>query len=208
MSKPSDIPELSLDPISAIELSIINHIEQASKNQLLGYKLPLVASYGGEIEDDNIPSLIRNASPAVWVTNAGENNLDGAVRHPTFELIFGIVVFCRDSQNESASRFGTLRGVGVYRIINDLKKLLNQQTLGLNISPLEYVSAAPIYKGKLKSHHTTIYGLKFKTTYQHRGLSDKPFSSLDEFLRLNSFWTIGQAPSTLDINIRSQQKNG
>lgn len=185
------------NPIATIEQAIINQIQQASKSKVLGYQIAKVASYGGEIDDD-INMLIKNSSPAVWVTFVGENDPKTKLGRPDCRLIFSVFVYVRHLQNEHSSR------IGAYQIITDLKKLLINQDFGLPIGLLEFVSTKPIYNGKLKNCYTSIFALTFQTRYM-LDAAQKPFESLDDFLRLNSVWTIKDQQSEFNINLRKQQ---
>lgn len=192
-----------INPISIIEQAIINQLQQASSNDLLGYKIEKIASYGGEIDDD-VSILIKNSSPAVWVTFVGENDPQTKLGRPDCALVFSIIVYVRNLQHEHSSRLGNKQKVGAYQIITDIKKLLIKQDFGLAIQPLDFVSTKPIYNGKLRDNYTSIFGLTFKTRYMLEA-AQKPFESLDDFLRLNSIWTINTEQSEFNINLRKQQ---
>lgn len=150
--------------LSEIEDAIIARIQAAaSASPGLGYQLPVVASYGGELDDD-LAQVVRKF-PAVWVTFAGckastKINTQGTKwRTPaTFVTMCG----SRNVRGERATRKGltvggVLREVGVYQILQDVALLLANSDLGLAITPLKPGPIRTLYNTKLNGQGLAVF---------------------------------------------------
>ncbi len=194
-----------LEPQSVIESKMTEIIRAASQSGALGYKIPVVDSYGGQVDDDP-EVLVKNSSPAVWVTYVGDSDPGRKLNRPDCALTYLIIVYVRNVRNEKASRFGGSKQAGAYRILNDIKRMFIDQDFGLPIKPFEFVSTRPIYSGRLKGHFTSIYGITFKTR-SFLSVLQKKAADLDDFLRLFSTWTIGTEKSEFNFNVRSKNNH-
>ena len=194
------------NPIDEITNAILTRIKDAVKRKILGYSLPLVAPYGGEIDDDALRHVLKTRTPAVWVTFHGENDPGRIGGRRDNAAYFDIVICVRNAAGEKSSYLGSKTAVGANQIITDIKGLLSDQNLGLKIEPLEFQETQPVYKGHNAGYYTTIYYMRFKTRYQ-QPTAQKTYEDLDEFLRLNSTWTVKKQTSQFNINVRSQTKN-
>ena len=184
------------NPILTIEKAIIDRLQKAVNSGVLGYKIPVIASYSGE-GDDDIPHLLKTRSPAVWVAYSGEDATDNS---KDVNAYFSLIVYVRNNKSENAAREGSLNHAGAYQLINDIKKLLIKQDLGLPIEPFTFIEAKPIINARLEKYYTTMFGLRFKTLYTQPA-SGKPYSKLDDFLRVKGKWTIGQAQHEVSFNV-------
>lgn len=192
-----------IDPIKDIENAIIKRIKTASDTGILEYKLPSVGSYGGEMDAD-IPAIVRNRTPSIWVTFLGEDNPGTKLMLPDCDISFAVIVYVRNVKSEATSRTGDDKEVGAYKIVYDIKKLLINQDLGLPIKNFELMRVYPIYNGQLQNHYSSIYGIVIKTRYRFDA-AQKAYNDLNEFLRIKSVWTINGNESELDVNLRSKE---
>lgn len=106
------------NPILTIEKAIIDRLQKAVNSGVLGYKIPVIASYSGE-GDDDIPHLLKTRSPAVWVAYSGEE-----AKHEISKSVyayFSLIVYVRNNKSENAAREGSLNHAGAYQLINDIK---------------------------------------------------------------------------------------
>lgn len=191
------------DPITLIEQAIVDRIKEASKSGVLEYQLPNVATYKGEMDED-VPHLIANQSPAVWVTFVGEDNPGKTMGKPDCDLTFAVIIYVRNEKSERASRCGTSNSIGGYRLVNDIKKLLVEQDLNLPIKQIEFLNTRPLLNGKLAGYYSSIFVLTFKTRYM-LDTALKPYK-ITEFQRIHSEWTVATNKSNININLRSKSK--
>lgn len=188
------------NPILTIEKAIIDRLQKAVNGGVLGYKIPVIASYSGE-GDDDIPHLLKTRSPAVWVAYSGEEAAAGSRKD--VNAYFSLIVYVRNNKSENAAREGSLNHAGAYQLINDIKRLLIEQDLGLPIEPFSFIEAKPIINARLEKYYTTMFGLRFKTLYT-QPVSGKPYSKLDDFLRVKGTWTIGQTQHEVLFNVNKE----
>lgn len=191
------------NPILTIEKAIIQRIQNAVNQGVLGYNIPIIASYAGE-GDDDIPHLLKTRSPAVWVAYSGE---DGQTDNSKdVNAYFSLIIYVRNNRSENAGREGSLNHAGAYQLINDLKKLLIKQDLGLPIEPFTFIEAKPIINSRLEKYYTTMFGLRFKTLYTQPSVG-KPYQDLDDFMRVKSDWTIGQTQHEVLFDVNQGENN-
>lgn len=183
------------NPISLIETAIIERIKQALNSGALPYQIPVVESYGGEV-DENLPHLIKSRGRALWVTYAGEKASED---YKEAEADFVIIVYVRDNQAEKASRQR-----GANQMISDIKRLFIRQRLGLNITPLEFVEVVPLTNAVFEKYYTTVYAIRFRTIYREQA-NQESYDNLSEFLRVGSKWTVASQQSDLNFNVRSKK---
>ena len=150
--------------IAEIEDAIIARIETAAAaTPGLGYKLPTVESYGGELDGD-LAAVVRKF-PAVWVTFAGcrasvkANTQGNKWRTPaTFVTMCG----ARNVRGERATRKGltvggVIKEVGVYQILQDVSLLLAGSDLGLSITRLKPGAIRTLYNTKLNNQALAVF---------------------------------------------------
>lgn len=150
--------------IAEIEDGIIARIvAAAAATPGLGYKLPTVESYGGELDGD-LAAVVRKF-PAVWVTFAGckastRMNTQGSKwRTPA---TFVTMVGSRNVRGERATRQGLKVGgvtkeVGVYQMLQDVSLLLAGSDLGLAITPLKPGAIRTLYNTKLNGQGLAVF---------------------------------------------------
>lgn len=183
------------NPISKIEEAMIARVQAAIKAGAFGYDIPVVESYGGQV-DENVPHLLKTRGRAVWVTYAGEKASEDAKEA---EADFVIIAYVRDNACEKSSRTR-----GANQMISDIKRLFIKQRLGLNIAPLEFVEVVPLTNAVLEKYYTTIYAIRFRTVYAEEPSGQENYDKLDEFLRVGSKWMVCDHQSELNFNVRSK----
>lgn len=158
--------------IAETEDAIINQIKSAAAaTPGLGYKLPNVASYGGEL-DDGLAEVVR-AFPAVWVTYAGSGKprpygTEGKKWY--VPATFAVMVGARNVRGERSTRHGVKVGaqiteVGVYQMLKDIGLLLINQDFGLAISRLVPGATKTLYNTKLNGQALAVFAREFHTGF-------------------------------------------
>lgn len=150
--------------IAVIEDAIIARIvAAAAATPGLGYKLPTVVSYGGELDGD-LEVAVRSF-PAVWVTFAGCAKPRPANSQKTkwiTPVTFVTMVGSRNVRGERATRQGTkvggvIKEVGAYQMLKDVSLMLAGSDLGLAISRLSPGPIRTLYNTKLRSSGLAVF---------------------------------------------------
>jgi phage gp37-like protein len=150
--------------IAAIEDAMIARIAAAAAaTPGLGYKLPIVESYGGELDDD-LATVVRKF-PAVWVTFAGcraSTKANTAGNKWRTSATFVTMCGSRNVRGERATRKGltvggVIKEVGVYQILKDMGLLLAGSDLGLAITPLKPGAIRTLYNTRLNGKGLAVF---------------------------------------------------
>lgn len=158
--------------ISQIEDAIIAHIQAAAAaTPGLGYKLPVVASYGGELDDD-LASVVRSF-PAVWVTYAGSGKPRPYSTHRgkwITPCTFAVMVGARNVRGERSTRHGltvggVIKEVGAYQMLKDLGLLLLNQDFGLAIKNLVPGATKTLFNTKLNGQALAVFAREWHTEF-------------------------------------------
>lgn len=198
--------------IPEIEDAIIARIvAAAAATPGLGYKLPTVESYGGELDDD-LGKVVR-LFPAVWVTFAG-------CRAPTKMATAGgkwktpatFVTMCgsRNVRGERATRKGltvggVIKEVGVYQMLKDVSLLLAGNDLGLDITPLKPGAIRTLFNTKLNGQGMAVFAREWHCDF----IETQPREQLDptsgDFLKVGISYYLqpddGVADSSGTVNL-------
>ncbi|MBI4804461.1 MAG: DUF1834 family protein [Desulfovibrio sp.] len=148
---------------------MISVIEEAIKrrvaNAALPYK-PNVATYGGEF-DDGLEAVVRSF-PAIWVC-FGSDGPGKALAMPKrvwrFPATFVVIVAARNLRSEAATRKGDARKVGTYSMLEDVRRLLLYQDLGLEIEELAPGRTRTLVNARLKNNSVSAYSMEWHTSY-------------------------------------------
>ncbi|ADE10475.1 DUF1834 family protein [Sideroxydans lithotrophicus] len=168
--------------ISEIEDAIIARIEAAaSATPGLGYKLPFVESYGGELDGD-LGTVIRKF-PGVWVTFGGcRASTKMATAGGKWKTPATFVTMCgsRNVRGERATRKGltvggVIKEVGVYQILNDVSLLLAGSDLGLAITPLKPGAIRTLFNTKLNGQGLAVFAREWHCEF----IETKPREPID-----------------------------
>lgn len=131
--------------IGAIENAIIARIASANRLGLLGYKLKTVDSYDGVLDDPDSAKRAIAAMPAAYVSLIEEKPVR-ATGNGKWQVVaeFFVAVCATSKRNEADRRHGAAGAVGVYQMAHDVRTLLTDQGLGLDVSRVEYVRTRPV----------------------------------------------------------------
>jgi phage gp37-like protein len=195
--------------IPKIEDAIIARIKSAAEaSPGLGYRIPNVVSYGGELDD--LTAEVVRQFPAVWVTYAGGGKPQPMAttrskwRTPaTFSVVFG----ARNIRGERSTRHGvTVAGqvieVGAYQMLEDISLLLLNQDLGLPIDYFKPGAIRTLYNTKLGGQAVAVFVREFHTAY----IETEPREAIDpssgDFLKVGiSYYLQPDTVTPLDTGI-------
>ena len=153
--------------IAAIEDAIIDAVKAAD----LGYKLGTIASYGGELaQDENALAVLLRQFPAVWVSFNHETQPVPFNLNKRKWLVTGtflVLVATRSARGERFTRHSVAKGVevGAYQIISDLRLLLLNQDLGLKIEPFKPGPVKSLFNKKLLNQTMAVYAVELHCKY-------------------------------------------
>lgn len=177
--------------ISRIEDAIVNHIQAAAASAPgLGYRIPTVASYGGELDDD-LAQVVRSF-PAVWVAYAGGGKPKPySASHGKWVVpaTFAVMVGARNVRGERSTRHGLKVGgqvveVGAYQMLADISLLLLNQDFGLSIKELVPGATKTLYNTKLNGQALAVFAREWHTEF----IEEQPRAPIDptdpDWLRL------------------------
>lgn len=174
--------------IGEIETAIVARIRAASDSGTLGYRIPSVATYQGQLDDPGELAKLLPKFPAVLVTYAGDQEPAPRGRGWEYKPVYTILVVARNLRNEAARRHGAGPDeVGSYQLVIDLRALLVGQRLGLDIAALEPGRVRSIFNGRLKASQMSIYALTFSTAFA--GAASQP-TGLADFSTFHADWDI------------------
>ena len=148
---------------------MISAIEEAIKARIAGAGLPYkptVATYGGEF-DEGLESVVRSF-PAIWVVFAGDGPgkpLASNRRVWRFPATFAVIVAARNLRSEAATRKGDAAKVGTYAMLRDVRRLLLNQDLGLEIEELAPGRTRTLVNARLKNNAVSAYASEWHTSY-------------------------------------------
>lgn len=158
--------------IADIEDAMIARIvAAAAATPGLGYKLPTVESYGGELDDD-LAAVVRKF-PAVWVTFAGcraSTKLTTAGGKWKTQATFVTMCGSRNVRGERATRKGltvdgVIKEVGVYQILKDVGLLMAGSDLGLAITALKPGAIRTLFNTKLNGQAVAVFAREWHTEF-------------------------------------------
>lgn len=144
-------------------------IEEAIKAVIAGANLPYkpaVATYGGEF-DQGLEAVVRSF-PAVWVVFGGQGPgkpLDTARKVWRFTAVFVVIVGARNPRSEAAARKGDAKQVGSYAMLEDVRRLLLNNDLGLTIRELSPGRVRALVNAKLQNNAVSAYAMEWHTEY-------------------------------------------
>jgi phage gp37-like protein len=121
-------------------------------------------SYAGQI-DEGLNEVVRSY-PAVWVTFGGSAKPTKTGAN-TWKVpaTFVVMVAARNVRNEKAARVGTVNEVGAYQILKDVRALLLNQDLGLEIERLAPGAIKTLYNTKVGKDALAIYSQEWTTAF-------------------------------------------
>jgi len=174
--------------VGAIEDAVIARIQAAAgAGNILGYAVPLVESYGGQLSEDGLAVLVKRV-PAVLIAFAGEQKPVIDARGEVTQANFIALCATRSVRNEKSGRRGAVGVIGAYQIFNDVRALLRGQTLTLDIEPISVGRIEVVHTVKTKAMSLTVYGVHFSTKY---ALDEAVAAeTLNDFVTFHSDWDL------------------
>lgn len=137
----------------------------------LGYKIPSIESYGGELDDLEMLGQAVRKMPAVWVAFAGAGRPAAMGTQKDKWLVpltFAVMVGARNVRGERFTRRGVtvagqVREVGVYQLLEDMQLLLMRQDFGLAIDPLVPGTVKTLFNTRLDKEAFAIFAQEWHT---------------------------------------------
>lgn len=169
--------------IGAIEQAIAERLRGASDAGSLGYALRTVASYGGELAD--VAVAVRSF-PAVWVAFAGERRAEalgqGQFRH---EGVFTLFVAVQSRRGDRAARLGVDGEPGSLQVLEDVRAILLDDDLGLDIEPLAPVQVRSI----AQTAEASVYACDLATRWVSFAAAGHD-GDIADFLHFHADWDV------------------
>lgn len=172
--------------IGTIETAVLARLRSASTTGLLGYRLKNIESYGGEFDGPEELKRVLSGLPGAFVVFLGDEQTGDRgngcwMMRPTF----AVLVAAQNKRNEASRRQGAVGDVGSYQMALDVRTLLANQTLGLNIEPLTPLKIRPFPLAKTDQHAVSILAVEFRTGYVLEGAQDALTATLPATLKNN-----------------------
>lgn len=178
--------------IDAIEDAIIERIKAAE-----GMKyLKTVATYGGELDDD-LAYVVRSY-PAVWIVYAGGGKPKKiAAEKWKVPVSFAIMVAARNVRNEASTRKGDAVNVGTYQMLKDVRTLMLNQDLGLEIERFEPGAVRTLFNTKVRSDSLSVMSQEWAAAYIEYAPTEE---ALHELLRVGLNYFIKPGDDVIDAS--------
>ncbi len=174
--------------IPEIENALLDRIRAAHDNEILGYQLRKIDTYGGEFADGLEKAVSGRQFPFVLVAFAGATRLSHTNGRVKFSARW--VAFCgaNNLRNEAAARHGSGDKVGSYQIIEDVIGLVANQTFGLDIDPIIPQGVQPITNDKAGQQLVSVYGVELTTGFETQ--TSDIVDDLDDFETFHVNWDL------------------
>ncbi|MFV0626160.1 MAG: phage protein Gp37 [Alphaproteobacteria bacterium] len=174
--------------LSQIEQSILDLLKSYNTEEKLGYKIDKIDSYKGELK--NFKELISNSSSAVLLSFYKKKPVDRWNVEATY---IALVYFRGFTRNQRDTRFGKDGGVGAYQILSDIEIILEDESLGFLVEPIEIVETKTLLHDSVSNFHTALYEIEFTLTYKKNFfISSEQKKELKKFKELSTTWEIGE----------------
>lgn len=191
--------------IAEIESAMVARISDASKEQLLGYTLKHVAGYEGEF-DEKAPEVIKQF-PAALVVFLGHPEPEEAPGGGyLYAPLFSVIVAAKNLRNASATRQGAGDQVGTYQMLKDVRALLADQKLGLDLyRPLKLGRCRALVNTRTQGERVSVFAQEFSCQFIGDLAASDKLDDLRTFHAdwdLPPFWTSGEDPLPLAADRR------
>ncbi|WP_293766401.1 DUF1834 family protein [uncultured Aquitalea sp.] len=148
-------------------LSLLNTVNDGR----LGYKLAAIETYGGEF-DDELDQVVRRL-PGIWVVYAGGGKpVPYGTSRTKWKMpaTFAVMVGARSVRSEPFSRRGLVvngqvKEVGAYQLLEDARKLLLGQDLGLEIDRFAPGAVKTLYNLKMNKLALSVFAQEWHTAF-------------------------------------------
>ena len=145
------------ETIAQVEDAVLSRLNQAPIGPVgAGGYARIVESYQGELEDEDLQKVLK-LFPAVLVVYDSSNY--GKLAKGVFDerMRFRVLVASRNLRGEKAARRGDVAMVGTYQILRDVRGLLANQSLGLDVGPAEPVAERFVVNTREASIYEAVY---------------------------------------------------
>jgi phage gp37-like protein len=146
-------PAFSGFSFEAIEDAIVSELESA-----LPY-LRKVETYAGQVED--LTGLFVIPSPSVFVVYAGTEPLHVDNLTVEEDTTFTLLVVTKNLRGEEEARKGDGAKRGAYEVMEDVKAVLVNNTLGMDVEALRWLRTNLVLSGE----QATVYAMDFYTSF-------------------------------------------
>lgn len=134
-------------------------------------------SYAGQL-DEGLSEVVR-AYPAVWVTFAGSGKpARSGANTWKVPATFVVMVAARNVRNEKAARIGTPTEVGAYQVLKDVRTLLLNQDLDLEIERFAPGAIKTLYNTRVGKDALAIYSQEWTTAFIEHAPTEEEVSLL------------------------------
>lgn len=152
--------------IAAIENAIAARLQSASDLGILGYRLKTVATYGGQLDDEESVRRAATMLPACFVVCLGESlEADLGGGRYRMEGLFGVIAAAGNARSERDRRHGGPGAVGTYQMRRDIRTLLTDQTLGLEQGYLVPRGTRPFFTRVLDGLGISVLSVEFSMSW-------------------------------------------
>lgn len=169
------------DIIATIETAIVNRLAYHNSTTKAKYKWAFkckeIDGYGGQFDSaEEVAQAAQNA-PGLWVSYEGETGeMAGNLYH--VRLNFAVFALAK-SYLPAELRRGGPNVVGLYQLIEAVRTALVNQSLGLNMNPLELQNITPLWRGGPQGGGISLALMRFQTRVS---LAMEPNIDLDDII--------------------------
>jgi phage gp37-like protein len=150
--------------IGAVENAMLARIAAASAAGVIAYRYVTMETWPKAFDEYLSSEVVRY--PACWATFAGAHRIERVARgRSRAHCAFGLVVAAQNLRNEAARRLGgSASEPGSYQMAEDAVRLLQDQTLGLDIDTFQAASILPVETSDIpKIKQMSLYAVSFET---------------------------------------------
>ena len=146
---------------AALENAVLTRLRQAVQSGGIGYRVPEIESYGGQLDDEAWYGAMRRL-PAIWVIVGGDKVTEIIGQSVTErEASLAVMVATRNVRGERETRHGDALMPGTYRMVEDVSRLLAFQDFGLPLSPLSPARVQSLYNIRQGAEARSVYAVEF-----------------------------------------------
>jgi len=178
--------------IGQIEQAIVKHIDDAARQNLLGWTLRKIASYGGEFTDDKTIAEVVKSYPCALVAFTGYSApADVGANRWEYEPTFAVMVAAKSYRNEAATRQGAGTEVGTYQMLRDIRALIGEQRLGLDLSaPFRPGRLVTLFNGQLQAQRLSILSQEFTCKFIEESAAPEPAKPIGDLVTFHADWDV------------------
>lgn len=193
--------------IDTLIAAVVGNIKSLQGAGPLGYRIPAVEPYDGQVNEDQMPQLLAR-TPAVFVA-AGAARASRERDRWRWDVGLTLLVVTRDLASGAvgaALRVGPAGGPGAYLIAEQLAAAFSGIRLGLEIAAIEPREIRTLVPGWARGTKAALVGVELVTAFWGQPVNG---AGLDDFLRVQSRLAIGEdfTPYT-DLSQTRSQDNG